>query len=542
MNRFLQIKQILDDSVGGAGAPVAGPHRAFWRSQTRDQFVAFKVLGLPIVTLGDGGGSNLVKALRGQTPFGSDIGTPGATFRRMPAGRPPVPDELIDVVVAWIDDGCPEDVAGIGGIEASVEGAPSGRAFLVVPEGPGQAPSRLSVRTVDGSQGDVTVRVRPGSAAGVQVSPASLHVSPTVTDVALTATSPSAALNDTTIEVLQGTTVLASVDLTAVARPAVRFRGTFQCRLATDPDPFDHPWGENSSFGVYAVQGPDPDHPDEPPLDRVVRFHDAVALRPFCEPIGVTVTAVEARVGGTPVQFDVGDPVIGLPVRLGPGCVFDGRNRTFAPDGFEPIADFRLELGTLYSGASAPAVPRSSPAEPPGSTAPYANGISVPDADPTADSPADFGIASATWAENAWNTIAVKLSRLVAQQPADERATRIRDRRLREHTDTRPGHGLDAIATPLVFMERYTGLIDRDVTVAAQPHGALAFLAGLPAVRFTCDFLAFDTDCQTGRVTGTLDAPASSGVAAPAPVAVTAAPDLRGTGQQGLRRIPLDEQ
>jgi hypothetical protein len=57
----------------------------------------------------------------------------------------------------------------------------------------------------------------------------------------------------------------------------------------------------------------------------------------------------------------------------------------------------------------------------------------------------------------------------------------------------------------------------------------------LPAVRFTADFLAFDTDCQTGKVTGTLDAPE---VSVPAtPVRAVAAGE-----QPGLRRIPLDQQ
>jgi len=70
----------------------------------------------------------------------------------------------------------------------------------------------------------------------------------------------------------------------------VRFRGNFQCRLATDPDAFDDPWGHDSSFGMYAVQGPDPDHPNEPPLDRIIRFSGAVAPRPFCPPIGVRVS------------------------------------------------------------------------------------------------------------------------------------------------------------------------------------------------------------------------------------------------------------
>jgi hypothetical protein len=535
MNRFQQVREILDAAVGGPAAPVAGPHRAFWRNQTRDQFVAFRILGLPLVTIGDGNGSNLVKALRGESPFGADVGTPGATIRRMPAGLPPVPEDQIAFIAQWIDEGCPEEVAGVGAVEALLGGAASGNAFLIVSVLPARIPGRLTLRTTDGSQGEVTVRAAAGSAATVQVSPGTVEVSGTPTEVELVATTPSSAVNDTTIEIMQGPAVLASISLTAVARPAVRFRGTFQCRLATDPDAFDHPWGVDSSFGVFAVQGPDPDNPDEPPLDRIVRFHEAVALRPFCTPIGVFVTSIEAELDGARVQFDVGDPLIGLQVRLGEACKFDGRNRTFAPDGFEPISDFRLEVGSVYAGAAAPAVQRPSPAEPPGSTAPYANGIVLLDADPRGGRPADYGLPAATWAENAWSTIAFKLSQLVAQQPADERAGRIRDRRIREHTDTRPGHGLGAVATPLVLMERYTGLVDRDVTVGPRPEGVLAFLASLPAVRFTADFLAFDTDCQTGKVTGTLDVPE---VSVPAtPVRAVAAGE-----QPGLRRIPLDQQ
>jgi hypothetical protein len=319
--------------------------------------------------------------------------------------------------------------------------------------------------------------------------------------------------------------------LTAITEPIVRFRGSFQCRLATDPDDFDDPWGHNSSFGVFAVQGPDPEHPDEPPLDRIVRFHDPVALRPFCDTIGVAVTSVEAEVGGATVTFAGGDPLIGEAVRLGPSCKFDGRNRTFAPDGFEPIADFRFEIGSVFAGASAPAVPRATPADPPGSTAPYANGISLLDSDPAGGTPADYGLQAATWAENAWSTIAFKLAQLVGQQPSDEPSTRIRDRRLREHADTRPGHGIGAIATPLVLMERYSGLIDQEVTTAPDAQGVLAYLASLPAIRISVDFLGFDTDCQTGRVTGTLDTPSAAH-----PRLAESAP------KTGLRRVPLSEQ
>ncbi len=109
MNRFDEVKRILDDAVGGPDAEVGGPHGPFWRELTLEEFVQFDVFGLPIVTVGDGDDSTIVKALRGQAPFGEDIGTAGATFRRMPAGMPPVPDEQIVLIARWIDDGCPAE-------------------------------------------------------------------------------------------------------------------------------------------------------------------------------------------------------------------------------------------------------------------------------------------------------------------------------------------------------------------------------------------------------------------------------------------------
>lgn len=72
MNRFQRVIEILDRAVGGPGAFV-GVHGAFWQNITRNDFVARKVLGLPLITVGDGAGSNLVKALKGQLPFGADL-------------------------------------------------------------------------------------------------------------------------------------------------------------------------------------------------------------------------------------------------------------------------------------------------------------------------------------------------------------------------------------------------------------------------------------------------------------------------------------
>jgi hypothetical protein len=520
-------QEILDNAVGGPEAPVAAFHGAFWRDLTRDEFVAFDVLGQLVATLGDGDESTIVKALRGQEPFGQDIGTPGATFRRMPAGRLPVPPDQIAVIATWIDDGCPdEDEQPFGPVESLLNSAPSGEGFVIVstPEHP--LPGTLTVRTTDGSQADVSVRPGQPGGATLSISPSTIHLSGKPVDVQVLATTQSGSLNDTSVEVVRGAEVLARHALTAIQTPAVRFTGRFQCRLATDPDPFDQRWGEESSFGLYAVQGPDPDHPDEPPLDRIVRFQDAVSLRPFCRPIGVSVVGIEAKVGGALIRFTAGDRLLGQPVRLGPNCKFDGRNRSFAPNGFEPISDFRLEIGSLFGGASAPGVPRPSSQDPPGSTAPYADGIYELDIDPTPWAPSDFGYSEATWAERAWALVAQKLARLAVQQPTDDRAARIRDRRLKEHGPNR----IAAIRTPVRLMERYTGLVDRDVTIDSSIGGALAYLAMIPTIQFSAEFFDFDTDCQTGTVTGTLRAPAPVEAAPDAVLASsrfrrTAAPD-----------------
>ncbi|MCA9067544.1 MAG: hypothetical protein KDA84_01385 [Planctomycetaceae bacterium] len=108
MNRFERVVEILDQSVGGSTVPV-GFHGAFWRGVSRDEFVAIKIFGLELLAVGNGADSNLVKARKGETPFGADAGNPNASFNRMPSGLEPIPDPEIAFIEQWIDDGCPED-------------------------------------------------------------------------------------------------------------------------------------------------------------------------------------------------------------------------------------------------------------------------------------------------------------------------------------------------------------------------------------------------------------------------------------------------
>jgi photosystem II stability/assembly factor-like uncharacterized protein len=112
MGTLQQVVAILDRAIGGPDVNIP-VHGAFWRGQTRDSFVALKVRGLDLLVVGNSAASNLIKALKGQAPFGADQDPPpaGARFDRMPAGLDPVADADIAFIAKWIDDGCPADQA-----------------------------------------------------------------------------------------------------------------------------------------------------------------------------------------------------------------------------------------------------------------------------------------------------------------------------------------------------------------------------------------------------------------------------------------------
>lgn len=110
MTRYEKVVSILDQSIGGPKANI-GAHGPFWRGLTRDQFVVKKVYTLPLLVVGNGAGSNLIKAVKGEAPFGADLPNPpvGATMPRMPDGFPPISDSDIAFIQEWIDDCCPQD-------------------------------------------------------------------------------------------------------------------------------------------------------------------------------------------------------------------------------------------------------------------------------------------------------------------------------------------------------------------------------------------------------------------------------------------------
>ena len=85
-----------------------------------------KVFGKVLVAPGAAADSNIVKAIRGLSPFGIDIDPPppGAVFDRMPAERPGIPELSIQFIEKWINDGCPDDdvleLEFVPGLEAAL--------------------------------------------------------------------------------------------------------------------------------------------------------------------------------------------------------------------------------------------------------------------------------------------------------------------------------------------------------------------------------------------------------------------------------------
>lgn len=108
------------------------------------------------------------------------------------------------------------------------------------------------------------------------------------------------------------------------------FSGWFQCRLATDPDPYDEPRGVSGYVRAYA---------DEPDLDRVIRFQRPPFERNHTPAVGVKITSVV--IDGVSIADH---PLMDAAVDLLQEPVFEGRNGVVAEDAYEPIWPFVMSI------------------------------------------------------------------------------------------------------------------------------------------------------------------------------------------------------
>ena len=98
--RFKRVQHILEEATGTA-SPVHSGKGRFWNMDL-DEFKSLTIYGINVIEENDGSNSGLVKALKGEPPFGEG-GMP-----RMPMNLPPVSNENVAFIENWINEGCPE--------------------------------------------------------------------------------------------------------------------------------------------------------------------------------------------------------------------------------------------------------------------------------------------------------------------------------------------------------------------------------------------------------------------------------------------------
>lgn len=106
---FAQVQAALQTFVTKNNIPInQAPHGNMWMRGTTiaQQYQAFvtgdAIPGFKILIVGNGDGSNIILALRGQAPFD------GSEFPRMPAGGPYLDDATITAISGWITSGAPQ--------------------------------------------------------------------------------------------------------------------------------------------------------------------------------------------------------------------------------------------------------------------------------------------------------------------------------------------------------------------------------------------------------------------------------------------------
>jgi hypothetical protein len=105
ISKFDHIKDLLNRAADN-GHPRHGGRGRFWNVTLPEFMQIGTIYGVQLIAdTGPqrGARSGLIKALRGQAPFGD------GGFPRMPMDRPPVPDPDIAFIESWIDGGCKDE-------------------------------------------------------------------------------------------------------------------------------------------------------------------------------------------------------------------------------------------------------------------------------------------------------------------------------------------------------------------------------------------------------------------------------------------------
>jgi hypothetical protein len=266
-------------------------------------------------------------------------------------------------------------------VHMSLGGNTAGDGFLVAPLG-STYDAELALWTDTGTA-SVTLQASPNPAGLVFSTAAPISISTVKTVVTVHSTLQSSSRGDTTIQVLEGATAVATFKVTSIKHPVVNFSGRFEARFSTDnarpyfnpiyqpppaPDlvlPLDGSAG--STFGLEGelnfvpVTGTVPTKLDMTGVGRVVRLNNPVALRSRAAPVVSKVASISGETSGGTETFPAGDPLIGQLVNFGPDTYMAGNTDDVSPTpgipapeeywdgGFEPLALFEINIGATFS-------------------------------------------------------------------------------------------------------------------------------------------------------------------------------------------------
>jgi hypothetical protein len=100
-----QIQDMLERALGTHPMP---NHDYFWRGKTRDELVATRVFGLPLIVPGRPDESNLLRAMRGTTSGRDGPNRLGADLLHALFRQIRVTEDDIALLERWVREGCPE--------------------------------------------------------------------------------------------------------------------------------------------------------------------------------------------------------------------------------------------------------------------------------------------------------------------------------------------------------------------------------------------------------------------------------------------------
>lgn len=428
-------------------------------------------------------------------------------------------------------------------IKMTVSGANPG--LLISPQGKRMFPAKLGLKTIGGEIVQVKLAVSDAG-AGISLGQTEVAVDSKGTEVLIHALSVSGRRNDVTINAFVNGALEGSIGITCIDRPRILFDGRFEVRFATGSGAYNHPRGNpdgTSSGWMWALEG-EPDFvpadsiPDriEKPVGRVIRFHNPIAPRTHVPAIGVFVRAVHGQTASGTEVFTSGDPVIGLPVNLGPHTYFASnqpvsdvdRAAGLLPeeqhdDGFQPLAIFELHLGAWFSGASktGPYVPGTTESNNPRTpdSRPRGQGLEplTPGEIATFPFPSiqkfsetrlgkllnEFEILKASGQTGTieFRNLRTRISHLLSDVNAI-----LRSQVLADHADVGvtvlPGNAPFAYGN---FREVYRGMIDNGISLMGNESPVLDYLAGFGAIHFLGVFYNFHTDEACAHAYGAID-------------------------------------